>query len=287
MVIQALEKIMANPYLSKLRVTFAGLLFYWLLPIRKQIVLNNIDLVFKNTATPAEKIRLAKAFYSHVASTLKEMFLMNRPISKKLNEQVEIHGVEHLQRAIDQKKGVLLLTGHLGSWELISVLGFSRLIPQYGQINIIRRPIRMKWLETWLFNRIAHHGLGVINSIGAPKKINQAIKNKELVLFAMDQHAQLENKSGIAVEFFGVKAGTYRSLAFFAHKHQTPVVPVSGYRQYNGKHVIKFHQEIEWEYHATKEQAIYQNTLRYNQALEQLILEHPEQWWWVHRRWKL
>ncbi|CAM2877934.1 TPA: lipid A biosynthesis lauroyl acyltransferase [Legionella pneumophila subsp. pneumophila] len=278
---------MANPYLSKLRVTSAGLLFYWLLPVRKQIVLNNIDLVFKNTATPAEKIRLAKAFYSHVAATLKEIFLMNRLSSKKLYEQVEIHGVEHLQRAIDRKKGVLLLTGHLGSWELISVLGFSRLIPQYGRVHIIRRAIRMKWLETMLFNRIKHYDLAIIDSIGAPKKINQAIKNKELVLFAMDQHAQLENKSGIAVEFFGIKAGTYRSLAFFAHKHQAPVVPVSSYRQHNGKHIMKFYPEIEWEFHAVKEQAIYQNTLRYNQTLEQLILEHPEQWWWVHRRWKL
>ncbi|AMP90877.1 lysophospholipid acyltransferase family protein [Legionella pneumophila] len=278
---------MANPHLSKLRVTFAGLLFYWLLPIRRQIVLNNIDIVFKNTATPGEKTRLAKAFYSHVASTLKEMFLMNWLNSKKLKEQVEIQGLEYLQRAIKQRKGALLLTGHLGSWELISVLGFSRLIPQFGQVNIIRRPIRMKWLETWLFKRIEHYGLAIIDSIGAPKKINQAIKNKELVLFAMDQHAQLENKSGIAVEFFGVKAGTYRSLAFFARKYQTPVVPVSGYRQNNGKHVIKFYPEIEWEYHAVKEQAIYQNTLRYNQTLEKLILEHPEQWWWVHRRWKL
>lgn len=97
----------------------------------------------------------------------------------------------------------------------------------------------------------------------------------------------MENKSGIAVEFFGLRAGTYRSLAFFAHKHQTPVVPVSGYRLHNGKHVIKFHPEIEWEFRVDKEQAIYRNTLRYNQALEQLILEHPEQWWWVHRRWKL
>ncbi|HAT8641202.1 TPA: lipid A biosynthesis lauroyl acyltransferase [Legionella pneumophila subsp. pneumophila] len=278
---------MANHHLSKIRVTFAGLIFYWILPLRKQIVLSNIDLVFKNTATSAEKTKLAKAFYSHVASTLKELFWMNWAGSKKLNKKIEIHGLEDLQKAVDQRKGVFLLTGHLGSWELTSVLGSSHLIPQFGNFNIVRRPIKIKWLENLLFNRIKRYKLGVINSIGAPKKINQAIKNKELVLFAMDQHAQLENKSGIAVEFFGVKAGTYRSLAFFAHKHQTPVVPVSGYRQHNGKHVIKFYPEIEWEYHADKEQAIYQNTLRYNQVLEQLILEHPEQWWWVHRRWKL
>ncbi|MFO2968883.1 lysophospholipid acyltransferase family protein [Legionella pneumophila serogroup 1] len=278
---------MANHHLSKLRVTLAGLFFYWFLPIRKQIVLSNIDIVFKNTATPAEKIRLAKAFYSHVASNLKELFWMNWVSSNKLNQTIEIHGLEHLQKAVDQKKGVLLLTGHLGSWELTSVLGFSRLIPQFGNFNIVRRPIKVKWLENLLFNRIKRYRIGIIDSIGAPKKINQALKNKELAVFAMDQHAQLGNKSGIAVEFFGVKAGTYRSLAFFAYKHQTPVVPVSGFRQCNGKHVIKFYPEIEWEFHAVKEQAIYQNTLRYNQALEKLILEHPEQWWWVHRRWKL
>ncbi|HHS7963046.1 TPA: lysophospholipid acyltransferase family protein [Legionella pneumophila] len=131
------------------------------------------------------------------------------------------------------------------------------------------------------------YGLTITSSISAPKKINQALRNKELVLFTLDQHAKLENKSGIAVEFFGLHAGTYRSLAFFAHKHQTPVVPVSGYRLHNGKHVIKFHPEIEWEFHVDKEQAIYRNTLRYNQMLEKLILEYPEQWWWVHRRWKL
>ncbi|HBD9356371.1 TPA: lipid A biosynthesis lauroyl acyltransferase, partial [Legionella pneumophila] len=137
---------MANHHLSKIRVTFAGLLFYWILPLRKQIVLSNIDLVFKNTATSAEKTRLAKAFYSHVASTLKELFWMNSAGSKKLNKKIEIYGLEHLQKAVDQRKGVFLLTGHLGSWELTSVLGSSRLIPQFGNFNIVRRPIKIKWL---------------------------------------------------------------------------------------------------------------------------------------------
>ncbi|HAZ7572808.1 lysophospholipid acyltransferase family protein [Legionella sp. PATHC032] len=278
---------MANNHLSKIRVTFAGLLFYWILPLRKQIVLSNIDLVFKNTATSAEKTRLAKAFYSHVASNLKELIWMGWASSKRLTNKIEIHGLEHLESAVSQNKGVFLLTGHLGNWELTYTLGFSRLMPQYGQFNIIRRPIKIKWLESILFNRMMRYGLTITSSISAPKKINQALRNKELILFTLDQHAKLENKSGIAVEFFGLHAGTYRSLAFFAHKHQTPVVPVSGYRLHNGKHVIKFHPEIEWEFHVDKEQAIYRNTLRYNQMLEKLILEYPEQWWWVHRRWKL
>ncbi|HBD7470344.1 TPA: lysophospholipid acyltransferase family protein [Legionella pneumophila] len=278
---------MANPYLSKLRITFAGLFFYWILPLRKQIVLSNIDIVFKNTATHAEKTRLAKAFYSHVASILKEVFRMHWLNNKKWSKRVEIHGIEHLEKAFKQNRGIILLTGHLGNWELTSTTGFSLLKNQFGQLNVIRRPLRAKWLERILFKKLKNYGLNIISSVDAPRKISQSIKNKETVAFAMDQHVQIENRSGVAVEFFGVKAGTYRSLAFFAHKHQTPVVPVSGYRLHNGKHVIKFHPEIEWEFHVDKEQAIYRNTLRYNQALEQLILEHPEQWWWVHRRWKL
>ncbi|MCC5792272.1 MAG: lysophospholipid acyltransferase family protein [Legionellaceae bacterium] len=277
---------MTNSHLSKLRVTFAGRLLYWLLPLRKQVVLQNIDLVFKDTATAGEKKRLAKAFYSHVASTLKEILFM-RSGAKKGNQVIEIRGIEHLQTAVAQQKGVFLLTGHLGNWELTSTLGLAQISRLFGPVNIIRRRIRVRWLETILFTRMKEHGLAIIDSMGAPKKIHVALKKNEIILFAMDQHAQLNKKSGIAVDFFGIKAGTYRSLAFFAHKYQSPVVPVSSYRQQNGKHVAQFHPEIEWVHHTEKEQAIYQNTRRYNQMLEKLILQHPEQWWWVHRRWKL
>lgn len=74
--------------------------------------------------------------------------------------------------------------------------------------------MRAKWLERILFKKLKNSGLNIISSVDAPKKISQSIKNKEIVAFAMDQHVQIENRSGVAVEFFGVKAGTYRSLAF-------------------------------------------------------------------------
>lgn len=287
LVIQSMEVPLNNQNLSKLRVTFAGLLFYWVLPIRRQIVLKNIELVFKNTASSKEKTRLAKAFYSHVASVFKEMFLMSWISPVTMHKKIEIQGLEHLDLAMKKNKGILLMSGHLGNWELLFGLGFSSLIPHFGKINIIRRSIRMKWLERVLFNRFKRHGLTIINSVDAPRRINQALKNKELVFFAMDQHVQLKNKAGIAVDFFNVKAGTYRSLALFAQKYNSPIVPVSGYRRNDGIHVLKFHPEIEWDTQAGKEDAIYQATLACNQALEKFILEHPEQWWWVHRRWKL
>ena len=103
----------------------------------------------------------------------------------------------------------------------------------------------------------------------------------------LDQHASLANRDGIAVEFFGEKAGTYRSLASIAQHTGIPVVPAAGFRLKNGRHVLEFHEPIVWQDQGSSQQSIYHNTRRYNQALEKMILAYPEQWMWLHRRWKL
>ncbi|MDP3560535.1 MAG: lysophospholipid acyltransferase family protein, partial [Legionellaceae bacterium] len=78
-----------------------------------------------------------------------------------------------------------------------------------------------------------------------------------------------------------------KSLALFVHKKKTPVVPSVAYRRADGTHVLEFFPALEWQHYADANQAIYENTLIYNQALEKMILAHPEQWFWMHRRWKL
>lgn len=107
------------------------------------------------------------------------------------------------------------------------------------------------------------------------------------MVFVLDQHASIKNRDGIAAEFFGKKAGTYRSLATFARHTGVPVVPASSYRKLNGQHVLEFHEPIYWAEHEGNHAAIYENTCGYNRALERIIRAHPEQWWWMHRRWKL
>ncbi|CEG59040.1 lysophospholipid acyltransferase family protein [Legionella fallonii] len=277
---------MANIYLSKLRITLWGRLFYKMFPIRKQIVLDNIDRVFKDGASPEEKERLARAFYSHVCSMLKELALLGWLSTKRIKRQVELRGVEHLLAAERQGRGVLILTGHLGCWEFGPV-GLQSITQLADKMYVIRRPIRNKWLENKIFQRFDRWGIKRINSIDGIKKINAALKKQGIVVYLFDQHAETHSGMGIAVDFFGIQAGTYRSLAFFAQKYQTPVIPASIYREKGNKHVLEFHPPIGWENNADKEVAIYNNTLKYNQALEKIILEHPGQWWWVHRRWKL
>ncbi|WP_392538237.1 lysophospholipid acyltransferase family protein [Legionella sp. 227] len=272
---------------TKFRVSVAGFIFYHLLPIRRHIVLDNINRVFKETLSTKQKKRLAKSFYSHVASSLKELIFLDWYKKSRLDNMVEIKGEEYLWEAKKQERGCFLLMSHLGNWELSFYIAYPQLKPLRGCSNVIRRRMSIRWIERFIFAFAERYDVKRIDKSGAPTKMIKALKNKEVILFALDQHAELKNKEGIAVNFFGTQAGTYRSLAFFANKYQVPVVPVSCYRQPSGKHVLEFHPALSWEPHPDEEQAIYNNTLRYNQKLEQLILEHPEQWWWVHRRWKL
>jgi KDO2-lipid IV(A) lauroyltransferase len=276
---------MEKKWFSTLPITFSGRIFYYFLPIRKQIVLGNIGRVFKDNSI-TEKKRVAKAFYSHLATLLKELIMQSWMSQEQFDDQIEIKGEEYINKAVSQGKGCIILTGHLGNWEW-GGLGLAQLIPKIGQINIIRRAIRLKFLEKIIFSRFERRGIKCIDSVGAMKHIKQAFQHKESVVFTMDQHAQITTKAGLAMDFFGIKAGTYTSLAYFAQNFKIPVVPMSMHRQRNGMHVIEFHPTLEWEDNPDTELAMYNNTLRYNQALERMILEHPEQWWWVHRRWKL
>jgi KDO2-lipid IV(A) lauroyltransferase len=277
---------MNNNSLSKLRVSFSGRMFYHLFPLRRQIILDNIERVFKDKATRKEKIRLAKAFYSHFATTLKELITMDW-ISTKHLESFEVRGSVHLLSAVSQGRGCLMLAGHVGNWEMALFILSCRLMPLTGPLHVIRRPIRQKWLERIVFERVQRWGIQRIDKTGATLKIHRALKKKETVIMTMDQHAQIKKNEGLEVDFFNCKAGTYKSLAFIAGRSKAPVVPLSIFRDQNGRHVLEFLPALEWVEGHDNEESIYLNTLRYNQTLEKIILEHPEQWWWAHRRWKI
>jgi lauroyl/myristoyl acyltransferase len=88
------------------------------------------------------------------------------------------------------------------------------------------------------------------------------------------------------VPFFGQPAGTFRSLALIARATGAPVIPASAWRERNGHHVLRFEEPLVPIACDDYDEEIRRNTQSYNQALERLILRHPEQWWWMHRRWK-
>nr|WP_302473923.1 lysophospholipid acyltransferase family protein [Legionella sp. PL877] len=270
-----------------MRISLAGRFLYRFVPYRRRVIKANISQVFGEQLNSGQQKRLAQAFYSHLATSIKEIIQLRFMAEGKLRQRVEIRGHERLLEIAAQQRGVLVLTGHFGNWEFAPIGGILNFKEFQGQFHFIRRTLGNKIIERLLFRRYYQAGLNVIPKKNSLEQVCNALDQNHAVVFVLDQHASLVNRDGVAVEFFGKKAGTYRSLASFSRHTGVPVVPAAGYRLPDGRHVLEFHEPIYWQDYGNTQESIYRNTLAYNQALEKIILAHPEQWHWLHKRWKL
>jgi len=273
--------------INQLPVSVAGRFLYRFLPYRHAVIRNNIDQVYGDALNDAQKKHLTKAFYSHLATSVKEALQLRFISEKTLCDRVEVRGHQRMLDVVAENKGVLVLTGHFGNWEFAPIGGILNFKQFKGQFHFIRRTLGNKFIERILFRRYYQAGLNVIPKKNSLQQVCDALDQNHAVVFVLDQHASLVNRDGIATEFFGKKAGTYRSLASLARHTGVPVVPAAGYRLPNGRHVLEFLEPIKWQEYPNTKEALYQNTLAYNQALEKIILANPAQWMWLHKRWKL
>ncbi len=259
-------------------------LLYALLPLRREVVLDNLRRVYGDTADAAEITRLAQAHYGHLGRLLWEfLWYPWLPRARKL-AMVRVEGLDDLLAAHAQGKGVLILTGHFGNFEVATSAGLASFPQAHGRFHFVRRPIRPEWLDRLVTRRFRKAGFGVLPKRGGLDAILDRLAAGDLVVFPFDQHAQ--RKDGVEVEFFGHPAGTFRSLSVIALSTGAPVVPASSWREPDGHHVLRFEKPLYAVEQADANEAIRQTTREFNRALELLIVRRPEQWWWVHRRWK-
>jgi KDO2-lipid IV(A) lauroyltransferase len=179
---------------------------------------------------------------------------------------------------------VLVLTGHFGNWEVATVAGIASYPQVRGRFHFVRRPIKPRWLDVLVTRRFNAAGFGVIGKRGSLDAIVERLEAGDVVVFPFDQFAHAPD--GIDAEFFGQPVGTFRSLAVLALATGATVLPASSWREPDGGHVLRFEEPVAPADHADTNEAIRATTRRYNAALERLILRHPEQWWWVHRRFR-
>lgn len=276
--------------IEALPVSIIGRLLYYCIPFRRQDILSNINQVYGDSLNKSQKIYLMQAFYSHLATSVKEFIFVQFMTKRQLSARVHIRGNQPLTDILNegpQGKGALVLTGHFGNWEFAPLGGFLHFKQFFGRFHFIRRTIKNNTIERLIFGRYDRVGLNVIPKSNALEKVSDALNKNHIVVFVLDQHASVVKREGIAVEFFGKKAGTHRSLAIFARHTGVPVFPAAGYRLPNGQHMLEFFEPIFWQDYSSSQESIYRNTLAYNQAIEKIILAHPEQWFWFHKRWKL
>src|SRR6185503_4944649 len=218
------------------RVPLAGRLLYRLLPFRRSVVLANLRRVYGETVSEDDIVELAQAHYGHLWKLAGE-FLRFRWLSRQ--RQLALVRIENLDTFADayfQGKGVLLLTGHFGNWEVATVAGIGSFPHMHGRFHFVRRALKPDWFDRLVTQRFERAGFGVLGKRGSLDAMLDRLAHGDAIVFAFDQHAQPPD--GIAVDFFGTPAWTFKSLAIIALATGAPVVPATSWRESDGKHVL-------------------------------------------------
>lgn len=274
----------AAPESAPMTVPWYGRLIFHFLPLRRRVVMENLRRVFGETLAEERIAEIAQAFYAHLVKfgwEFVRLFFMDEEAKARL---VRIEGLEHLAAAREKGRGVLLLAGHFGNWEVSTVAGMSQFKQYRGLLHFIRRPLKPQWFNDLVMRRFRKAGFGTLEKSGSLDEILALLEDNRIVVSIFDQFTI--RKYGIASEFFGHPAHTFKSLAVLAQFTGAPVIPSSSWREPDGTHVLLFEPPVEVLTEGSTRDILAKNTRRFNEALERIVLRHPEQWIWMHKRWK-
>jgi KDO2-lipid IV(A) lauroyltransferase len=265
-------------------VSWAGRLLYRFLPVRRRVILDNLRRVYGQCLPEADIVRLAQAHYGHLWRLFGEFLRFRWLTLEQKMALVRIENVEAFARALEQRRGILILTGHFGNWEVSTIAGLNHYPAMRGRFHFVRRAIKPAWLDALVTRRFNEAGFGVFPKRGSLDAMLDRLAEGDAIVFPFDQHARPPD--GIEVDFFDHPAWTFKSLAIIALATGAPVLPATSWREADGRHVLRFEEPIAPIECENTGESIRRNTRAYNAALERIIVRRPEQWYWVHRRWK-
>jgi len=253
----------------------------WLaIPGLRRTGLRNLEIGFP--AMPAaERQQLLRRLYGHLGKQLAEFCRLPRYTPGNTQGLIRYEGLEHYVAARDRGQGVLIVTGHLGAWELSS---FWHSLMGYPMTMVIRR------LDNPRVDRLVNgirclHGNRVVHKDDFARGLLAAMRQGETVGILMDTN--MTPPQGVFVPFFGVPACTASGLARVALHTGAAVLPgFLVWEQPEQRYVLRFGEEIPLVRTGDDERDIAENTARFTAAIEESIRRYPDQWLWVHRRWK-
>ena len=223
----------------------------------------------------SEREELIDGAFRNVARLLVAIARFPNLNASNLHEWIEYEGLEHYLEAKRIGRGVLVATAHLGNWEL-SAFAHALLTEP---MNVIVRPLDNPLIDALVENRRTLSGNRLIYKRDGARAVLRALRNNEAVGILIDQNTAASE--GVFVDFFGAKACANSGFVKLAHHSQAPVIP--GFAVWNEarkKYILHFYPPIEM----AGDEAI--DTQRVQTAMENVIREYPDQWMWIHRRWK-
>lgn len=270
---------MRNRSLKSLALKILGTAWYVLDANHRRTAEANLRLALE--VNGKEVRRLVRENFRHLTQVFTEFPCMAGISRENFQRYVEAQGAEHLVRSLERGRGVLILTGHLGNWEWMAYAA-PYFLP--AQLHMVARPLRPPLLNRWVTGLRERSGNRVIAKQHALLHALKALKKNEMVGFLLDQNAG--KKTGIWAPFFGVDVLTHKTLAHIALRTGAPVHPVFNHRMADGRYRIHIGPEIPQPSTGSLEEKVAAMTATFNRILEDQIRKFPDQWYWVHRRFR-
>ena len=261
-----------------------GMIWYIFDGCHRKIAFDNMMKAFSGEITRSRCRRLVKANFVQLLRVALELPSLLRMNLRNLDSYVEFSGVAHLKAVLAAGKGALFLTAHLGNWEMMGLamplkFGFSH------QAHAMARPLDHKPMEAILTEIRTRTGNRVIDKDKSAGVVGGLLRQNQKIAILLDQNASWFE--GVYVPFFGRVACTNKGFAMLAIRYGVPVVPMFNIRQKNGRYKVMFDPPVELIRTGDLSRDIVENTRLFNEIIEKHIRMAPDNWLWVHRRWRI
>jgi Kdo2-lipid IVA lauroyltransferase/acyltransferase len=239
-------------------------------PRLRRIALRNLQLAGFDNAP-----QLADGVFRSLGRVIDSIARFPRMNRENIHRWIRYEGLENFTRAMARGHGVLIPTAHLGNWELSAFAHAYMTAP----MHIVVRPLDNARLDAWVERRRGLSGNHIIRKKEAARGILRALDAGEAVGVLIDQN--VVPSEGVFIDFFGRKASAGTAFVKFAHHSGAPVVPgFALWEPQEARYILRFYPEIQM----TGDVAA--DTQRVHSLLESVIRQYPDQWLWIHRRWK-
>ncbi|HEY1658990.1 MAG TPA: lysophospholipid acyltransferase family protein [Candidatus Sulfotelmatobacter sp.] len=246
----------------------------------RRVGMRNLELAFPEK-TKAERARILRGEFASLGRQLAEVCRFPKYTIENIDEVVVFEGFENLERARERGKGVLLFAGHFGGWELSSFV-----ISMRGHwMHVVMRGMDNVYLGRLIERYRTMHGNKAVDKDDFVRGLLSATRAGEMVGMLIDTN--MTPPQGIFVNFFKIPACTASGLARIALKTDAAVVPTfTIWDESLGKYRLRFDPAVELVRSDDLEADIKANTQKVTSIIEDYVRKYPEQWLWVHRRWK-
>ncbi len=257
-----------------------GNVFYYLIPIRRKVAVGNLKLAFPEMGA-AERKRILKAAYINVMTVIFEFFYFRKLDEARLRKMISISNIDIIREKLKKGKGLILVCGHFGNWEL-AAFATGRMCGE--PMHVIVKEQKNKMVDKRI-NRIRTlRGNVMIDMSQGLRDVLRVLHENKIIAMLSDQSAPKENS--VKVDFFVKDVPTFEGAAKFALKTGAAVLFGVPMRGQDGNYTITFTSPPARLPRRGEQDQIRELTQWHATMLEEYIRKHPEQWLWFHRRFK-